>query len=103
MMRLELKNWKGDPVGHIDWDREAGKVSGPLAARVLELMSYALADGYVMTDPYPTAYDIGAEPLRSARDLALILSTDWQVPPELRDALPPAPKMPDDLPPDIVF
>ena len=56
-----------------------------------------------MTDPYPTAYDISAEPLRSAHDLALILSTDWQVLPELRDALPLAPKMPDDLPPDIVF
>ncbi len=62
-----------------------------------------MPDGHVMTDPYPTAYDISAEPLRSAHDLALILSTDWQVLPELRDALPPAPKMPDDLPPDIVF
>ena len=63
----------------------------------------ALADGYVMTDPYPTAYDISAEPLRSARDMALILSTDWQLPPELRDAFPSPPEMPDDLPPDVVY
>lgn len=93
MIELELARLKGEkPEATLQWDEETGDLIGPVAARVIALAAECAKSGSVTTDPYPTTYRIGKEPLRCRRDLALVLSTLWVVPEALRDALPEPPE-----------
>jgi hypothetical protein len=83
----------------VTWDEEAGELTGGAAADLIRRRAATAARRtYVIAPPHPTAYDIGREPLKSRRDLALIISTWWLVPEPLVDALP-AP--PDEGPTDV--
>lgn len=103
MIELELARIEGEePEARLQWNEETGDLIGPLAARVIALAAAYAKIGSVTTHPYPTSYPIGKEPLRSRRDLALVLSTLWAVPEALRDALPEAPGK-DDSSVDLVY
>ena len=89
---LELKHERPELSGTVEWDEETGALSGPLADQLRSMAESAAAAGNVTSDPYPSGYKIGRDPLRNRRDLALIISSLWRVPEVLHDALP----LPDD-------
>jgi len=81
----------GTPPIIFDWDEGTGFITGPGAAEIV----YYANQGYVCTHPYPTCVDLSKEPLKSKRDLALILSFAYRLPPELAEHMP-------DLTPDLL-
>jgi hypothetical protein len=67
------------------WDPEAGTVEGPGAALIHELVAH----GYVKLHPLPRApYKLGPDPLRSWRDMAAIVGSEWLLPTELEERYP---------------
>lgn len=67
------------------WDPEAGTVTGPDAAQVRELAKPgAILDGH----PRPRTLRLGMDPLKSRRDMAVVVGTNWQVPEELLPSYP---------------
>lgn len=85
MKHYEVQSQTGKlPLLVFDWDEEAGTVSGPGAWEI----EYTAKQGYVCTHPYPTCIDLTAEPLKSKRDMALILSCSYILPPDLAKHMP---------------
>lgn len=77
----------------VTWDEATGELTGGSAAEeIKQHAAEAARTGYLNAPPHPTTYEISREPLKSRRDLALIISTWWIVPESLRDALPPPPE-----------
>jgi len=68
------------------WDPKAGTVTGPDAAQVLDL---AKPGARLDAHPRPWSLSLGPGPLRSWRDMAVVVGTSWQVPAK-RQALPTA-------------
>lgn len=84
---FDCPTFSGNPlIGPLvfDWDDEAGTVSGPSAADIMEIAE----SGGVPMHPMPAAHTFSAEPLRSRADLAAIVGYRHRLPPELRDAYP---------------
>ena len=59
---------------HIQWDSNAGTVTGRDADRVLSHIAYAIKEGGVTTHPYPTGYSI-SDPLHNMAEMAAVLSS----------------------------
>ncbi len=86
--RIDLEHELAELSGHVYWNPDTGELYGPLAELITRLAREAAARGYVTTPPHPTSHPIGRDPLRSRRDMALILSQHWPVPEPLRGELP---------------
>lgn len=95
-IRLDLVHELAGLNGYVNWDEETGAIDGPLAAELALMAREAATARRVTSHPYPTEYEIGPEPLRSPRDLALVISQVWAVPEQLRAALPAVPSDDDD-------
>ena len=70
------------------WDPAAGTVTGPDAAQVLELAKPGVR---LDAHPRPWSVTLGPDPLRSWRDMAVVVGTSWQVPAELAKHYPRQP------------
>ena len=92
VLRLDLEHERPELTGTVEWDEETGSVAGPLADRIRRMAESAAAAGSVTSHPYPTVYEVGPLPMRSRRDLALIISQLWPVPEPLVEALPEPPE-----------
>lgn len=75
-----------------DWDESTGAVTGPDAARVLELATWCT----VPMHPHPWSYQLGPEPTKSRADMAAMLGWNHRLPPELAAAYPQPKRAPDD-------
>src|SRR5262245_55417575 len=73
----------------VEWDETTGELTGQGAALIKRRAAAAAAAGSIGAPPHPTTHEIGHDPLKCRRDLALIISTHWIVPEELAAALPP--------------
>lgn len=84
-----------DAVLRFDWDIGAGTVSGPDAEQVQGLCAAAVQEGGVTGHPYPTFHKV-FDPLRSLRNMAVVLGQRWRLDAELAAAYPwPDPAGPD--------
>lgn len=92
-MRLPLEQPAGGEPTRLDWDPEIGRLGGPAARQVRQLVDTALRQGSVTGHPMPTDYDV-TDPLHSRRDMALVLGQLWRVPPALADDYPAPPGEP---------
>lgn len=79
------------------WDPETGSLGGRDAGLVLEM---AVPRSMIAAHPVPWGARLGTRPLRSKRDMALIIGTDWVVPEMLRPFYPKPPPEPQALAPD---
>lgn len=70
------------------WNPDTGEVTGPGAGIVLEL---AVPGARIDLHPLPQGAPLGPDPLRSWRDLAVIVGSEWQLP---YDLLPHYPQDP---------
>lgn len=86
-IELELNNKQGKTEGDICYDSELGIVLGSLANVLSQMIDDALEDGYIVSHPYPTSYDI-LDPLHNPEELVLIISQRWHVPEALASYLP---------------
>lgn len=71
------------------WDPGAGTVAGPDADQVREL---AKPGARLDAHPRPWSVTLGPDPLRSWRDVAVIVGTSWRMPRELRPHYPQLPR-----------
>jgi len=69
----------------LDWDEQAGTVSGPGAALLLALWAEGSA---IIVPPPGAAWPLGPDSLRSRTDMAALIGQAWCVPPFLVDAYP---------------
>lgn len=69
------------------WDTAAGTVTGRDAETVLALCRQALADGGVLSHPYPTFHAV-TDPLHCLSDMAVVLGHSWQLDAKLLAAYP---------------
>ncbi|MBK8068875.1 MAG: hypothetical protein IPK27_15030 [Rhodanobacteraceae bacterium] len=80
MKRFELKPLVRNEAPLVfDWDVATGEVSGPDAARVLEMAKWPSVSAH----PVPWAWDLGPEPTKSLTDMAAILGWSHDLPDEL--------------------
>lgn len=79
-----------------EWDADAGTFRGPGAPEVERMIADAMREGVVISDPYPSPYEI-TDPSHKAADLAVVLRQFWRLPRELARVHPEPP--PDDTPP----
>ncbi len=69
------------------WDPETGEVDGPGA----EIIRQRVQDGAVIAHPMPWGWTLGPDPLRSWRDMAAIVGSEWLLPAELEGHYPEPP------------
>lgn len=84
---FDCPTFSGNPlIGPLvfDWDDEAGTVSGPSAADIMQVVH----SGGVPMHPMPVAHTFSAEPLKSRTDLAAIIGHRHRLPVALKDAYP---------------
>ena len=62
-----------------DWDEEAGEVSGPSAAIILDMSTWP----YIPIYPPPQGWDLSPEPLKSRADMAAIIGYKHYIPEDL--------------------
>lgn len=55
---IDFPAWGRASGIQVIWDSEKGTVTGRDAVRVLEYALSAQKQGFVITDPYPTSYEI---------------------------------------------
>ena len=77
-------------VWEFTWDDEAGTVTGPSAAEVLEMASWR----GIVYGPRQGTWGFSAEPLKSKTDMAAIVGYEHRLPPELIGHYPKAPPLP---------
>ena len=88
------------------WDPKAGTVTGPSAE---ELRAAAKPGAMVSAHPMPWGLRLGRSPMRSSRDMALLVGVAHRLPDALVEHYPKAPKEPtaqslDGAPaPEVVF
>lgn len=83
---LEAAVWHETPL-EFEWDEETGELCGRDAERVGELVAKIAAMGEIVSHPYPTTYEI-RDPLRSRREMAVILGAFWRLPADLANEYP---------------
>ena len=67
-----------------DWDIETGAVSGPDAARILNMASWPMVEAH----PLPWVWILGPEPTKSLTDMAAILGWAHRLPEDLQAHYP---------------
>lgn len=78
-MKLTLLNRDGSRAGILEWDEDAGTLSGELADEALEIISRVVRDGSVSVHPRPNQISI-RDPLHDRREMAAVLDLYWRVP-----------------------
>jgi len=76
-----------DPVIEFEWDPVSGRVRGPNAPLVLDLVEMALQDNSALGHPYPTVFDIH-DPLHTPSEMAVLLGGNWKLPDDLQAVYP---------------
>lgn len=61
-----------------EWDGDTGEIRGPSATPVCDMLNDAVKQGYIVSHPYPTSYDI-TDPYHCAAELAVILGQYWRL------------------------
>lgn len=88
-MKLTLLNRDGSRAGVLEWDEEAGSLSGALADEALSLIGMVVDTGFVSVQPGSFRISV-KDPLRDRREMAAVLDKRWQVP-ELSEFYPDVP------------
>lgn len=81
--KLKASVWNAKPW-IFDWDDESGKISGPNASDILEILSW----GGVSAHPLPWAWKFSNDPLKNKTDMAAAIGWQHQLPDELVDYYP---------------
>ena len=71
---IDFPAWGRVSGVQVIWDSEKGTLTGRDAVRVLEYALSAQKQGFVITDPYPTSYEI-RDPLHHIAEMAAVLSS----------------------------
>lgn len=79
-----------------EWDAATGSFRGSGAPEVEALITHAMREGVVISDPYPSPYEI-TDPRHKAADLEVVLRQFWRLPRALARVHPEPP--PDNTPP----
>ena len=74
----------GPSILEFDWDEEKGEISGKHS----DWFSRFSSGQRVRALPYPWYQELGAEPFKSKRDMALMLGYYYKLPDDLRDYYP---------------
>lgn len=76
--------YKSEPPLIFDWDEEAGEISGPSANHFLEMRGQKTCPGH----PMPISFPLSENPLRSKRDMAILIGFEYELPDDLKDYYP---------------
>lgn len=76
------------PSGAIEWDPQAGTATGPGAEALLELIEMVTGSGSIMVRGMGPVYYTITDPLRRPDEMAVIVFSNWQLPPELAPYFP---------------
>lgn len=86
--RFRCQPSSGNPAAvtlEFTWDPETGEIGGPGAPLILERIAW----GAVQLHPMSSApWKLGRDPLRSWRDMAAIVGSEWQLPEEIAPHYP---------------
>lgn len=83
---FDLARWGRLNGVQFTWDSDKGTIVGRDAAYVLDCVLTAQKRGYVISDPYPSSYDI-KDPLHNLAEMAMVLSSMYlRLTPELYEA-----------------
>lgn len=94
--KLNAKTPHSGEVLEFEWDAATGSFRGSGAPEVARMIEHAIREGVVISDPYPSPYEI-TDPAHKAADLAVVLGQFWILPEELAREHPEPP--PDNTPP----
>lgn len=83
-----LKGYRIDQALVFDWDEADGIVSGRDADWIRSVAGQLFVAGH----PHPISYELGPEPLKSRRDMAVIVGQFHMLPDDLAEHYPKAPE-----------